>query len=134
MSQENVELVRRICEAHARKDFKATRKLIDRGLDYELVEFREVEWPVSSYKEVLEAVREYLEAWEELSIEAKEFVEGSDDQVGVVLEVRGRGQGGLDIHRHFAEVWTVREGKAVAYRLYHGRDQALRSLEPRPGP
>jgi ketosteroid isomerase-like protein len=129
MSQENVELVRRICDAHASGDLKAARKLIDRGLDYELIEFPEMEWPVSSYKEVLDAVREYLEAWDELSIEAKEFIEGSDDQVGVMLEVRGRGQGGLGIDRHFVEIWTVREGKAVAYRLYRGRDQALRSLE-----
>jgi ketosteroid isomerase-like protein len=129
MSRENVELVRQICEVHAKEDFKAARKLIDRELEYELVDFPEMEWPVDSYKEVLEAIREYLEAWDELTLEAKEFVEGRDDQVGVILEVRGRGQGGLGIDRHFVEVWTVREGKAVAYRLYRGRDQALRSLE-----
>jgi ketosteroid isomerase-like protein len=129
MSRENIELVRRICELHRSEDFKAARKLIDRELEYEFVDFPEMEWPVATYKEVVDAIREYLEAWDELSIEAKEFVEGRDDQVGVVLEVRGRGQGGLGIDRHFVEIWTVHEGKAVAYRLYRGRDQALRSLE-----
>jgi ketosteroid isomerase-like protein len=129
MSRENVEIVRRICELHGSRDFKAARKLIDRELEYEFVDFPEMEWPVDTYQEVHDAIREYLEAWDELSIEAKEFVEGREDQVGVVLQVRGRGQGGLGIDRHFVEVWTVREEKAVAYRLYRGRDQALRSLE-----
>lgn len=130
MPGENVELVRRICDAHASGNFKAVRKLIERDLQYEFVEFPEMDWPVSSYKEVLDAIREYLEAWDELTITPQEFIEGSDDQVGVVLQVRGRGQGGLGIDRHFVEVWTVRDGKAVDYRLYRGRDQARRSLEP----
>jgi ketosteroid isomerase-like protein len=130
MSEENVDLVRRICEAHAKGDFKAARKLMDRGLEFELIEFPEIEWPVDSYQGVLESVREYLEAWDELSMLPKEFIVGSDDQVGVILEVHGRGQGGIEIDRHFAEIWTVQEERAVAYRLYRGRDQALRSLEP----
>jgi ketosteroid isomerase-like protein len=130
MSQENVEVVRQICEAHTKGDFKAARKLMDRELEFELVEFPEIEWPVDSYEGVLEAVRDYLEAWDELSLVPKEFIDGSDDQVGVILEVHGGRQGGVEIDRHFAEVWTVREETAVAYRLYRGRDQALRSLQP----
>jgi ketosteroid isomerase-like protein len=130
MSHENVELVRRIREAHERGDYKAAGKLIDRDTEFELIEFSEMEWPLSSYKEVVEAVRDYLEAWNEFSMQAREYVDGGGEQVAAVLAVRGRGQGGLEIERHFVEIWTVREGKAVGYQLHRGRDQALRSLAP----
>jgi ketosteroid isomerase-like protein len=128
MSQENVELVRRITDAHARGDFKGARKLIDRDTEYELIDFHEMEWPLSTYKEVVDAVRDYLEAWDTFSMQPTEFVDRGDE-VAVILEARGRGQGGKEIQRHLVEVWTVAEGKAVGYRLYRGRQQALASME-----
>ena len=68
----------------------------------------------------------FLDAWDQLDIEVTKLIE-SGDQVVALVRFHGRGkgsgiqvEGGVDAH-----VWTVRDGKAVAVKLYQGTREAL---------
>jgi ketosteroid isomerase-like protein len=131
----NVDVARRICEANSRRDFKASSALLDRKrMRWDIFGFDEVgnealSW--RSYEQVLEFLRDWLEAWEELVIEPTDILDFGEEVV-VLLRVRGRGLGvGLAIERRFAEVWTLREGKAVRYRLYRATVDAFKVVEGR---
>ena len=126
MSQENVELVRRICDLHRRKEFKKARKLVARKMQFEMMDFSEVIWPLRQYADVLGQMRDYLEAWEAFAYEYDEFVDVGPLQVISVIHVAGRGKGGgTAIDRHFAEIWTIEKGKATQYRVYRSRAEGL---------
>jgi ketosteroid isomerase-like protein len=83
-----------------------------------------------------EQVRHYVEDWlatfESLRLELEDPAEVADRVVAVV---RGHGRGrasGLQLDSRFCQVWTVRDGTAVAMEEYATREQALGVLTPRP--
>jgi ketosteroid isomerase-like protein len=54
------------------------------------------------------------EHYAELSVTAEQFVEQGDTVVAIG-ELRGRSQSGVSFELPFVHVWTVRDGKAVAF-------------------
>jgi ketosteroid isomerase-like protein len=131
MSDENVEIVRRVYDAVARRDPDAVLDLYD----------PEVEWDSSRspfsrlvggsrvYRghEGLRAwFREYYEAWESIEEECKELIDAGDQVISVVsTRARGRASG-VEVERAgYAAVWTIREGKIVRVVWFETRAEAL---------
>lgn len=116
MSEENVELVRRVYSDWARGDFSQSAAFHPR------VEFEMVDWPEGASARGLEEMRRAwrgaLSAWEDFRAEAGDI---SDDgnQVVVMTNVSARGRGsGIDVSAETATVWTIDAGQVVRLALY----------------
>jgi ketosteroid isomerase-like protein len=134
MSQQNVEIVRRLYEGWARGDFSESD-----GFDPE-VEFEMPDWPEAAKARGLDAMRRTwgatLGAWEEFRAEPEDFIEAGGDVVVVPTRVEARGKGsGADVRASTATVWTLEAGRVVKLALYWDGARALEvaGLEPRPG-
>jgi ketosteroid isomerase-like protein len=127
MSQENVEVVRRLREA-----------LNARDLDRYYVEFfdPEVEWqtsaedPDATTHRGLQAYKRYLEQWLEsfdrMHVDVEEFIDVGDDRVFTWCRYTGRGRAsGAPADWHLAIIFTIRDGKIVRGEEYFDRDEAL---------
>jgi ketosteroid isomerase-like protein len=74
------------------------------------------------------AVREYLQAWEDLRTVAERFVE-LGDRVLILARQTGRGRSsGVAVDHEVAFLATVRRGKIVRLEAYWDRDRALADL------
>jgi ketosteroid isomerase-like protein len=127
MSQENVEVVRRLTEA-----------LNARDLDRYYVEFfdPEVEWqtsaedPDAAIHRRLQAYKRYLEQWIEsfdgLHADVEEYVDVGDDRVFTWSRFTGRGRtSGAPADWYLAIIFTIRDGKVVRGEEYFDRAEAL---------
>jgi ketosteroid isomerase-like protein len=136
MSAENVELVRRLFDAVARRDAEAVLSLYD----------PEVEWDGSRHPwaEVIppavyhghdglrEFARQYYEMWETFEDHLEELVDLGDHVLSVVTS-RGRGRAsGLDVEwTDNVGVWTIRDGKVIRVEWFRARDEALEAARGR---
>ena len=79
-----------------------------------------------------EAWRSFLNAWEELRVEAEEYRELDDERVLVLVWKRGRGKvSGLelaDTRTKGASLFHVRDGKVTRLVLYYNAARALDDL------
>jgi ketosteroid isomerase-like protein len=132
MSQENVEVVRRVFEAAGRRDTTGVLALYH----------PEVEWDTSGtvpgdvmgrsvyrgHDGVRTFFREFYEAWEKIEYNLEELVD-ADDQVVSVLTIRGRGRAsGIELERHTTGVWTIHDGKIVRVIWFPTRQDALEAV------
>ena len=70
----------------------------------------------------------WLSAWEEFRMEPTEYVVAKD-QVAVLIRQHARGKGStVEIVEEVAHLWTVRDGQAVAYRVFTHQADALRAI------
>ncbi len=133
MSQENVELVRTVNEAHDRGDFATVFAAYD----------PEIEWTVGRLGAVgldfdpsyvgKDGVRSFwkawLSAWETTSFDYEEFIDAGEHVVVVMSQrVRGRSSGVELELTSYAQVWTVRDSKLVRSEFFPSRAEALEAV------
>jgi ketosteroid isomerase-like protein len=130
MSQENVELVRGAFE-----DFVAGKKDFGAGLSHP-----DVEWDASELAAVLdidpvyrgpEGVRdfwrEWLSAWGAVLFEYELVDAGEKVVVLIDQHMRGRSTG-IDVPMgKYAQVYTIRDGLIVHWKIYMDQSEALRA-------
>jgi uncharacterized protein len=127
MSQENVEVMRAVVEAWRLADDDAWMRLVD----------PEFEWDTSGYPAVgvasqgsgRENFRRFLEryrtTWRRYDVRAEELIDAGDQVVAIVREtVRAEGSD-APIERQVAQVWTLRDGRVVRYRVFRTKNEAL---------
>ena len=69
---------------------------------------------------------EIEEIWGDSWLSVPEQMFESGEQVVAFVRSRGRGKSsGVEVEDTSANVWTIRDGKAIAYRLYRDHDEAL---------
>ena len=125
MSRENVEVVRRIVEAFSREDPEEALAGIASDVRWRAVEDPETQ---HGHQGVVKSVTGWLGVWDEHRLEAEEFIEAGD-HVLVVAHFWARGRGsGAQIDERYFQVWTVRDGKVVAFREYRDKAQALNAV------
>lgn len=131
MPPENVEIVRRIFEAVARRDSAAVLGLYDPEVvwDHTRGPAREVMGEPCVYRghEGLRRwSREWYEAWEDVQADVVEVVEVGEHVVSV-LNYRGRGRAsGVQVEMaQMAGAWTIRDGKVVRVLWFRTRGEAL---------
>jgi ketosteroid isomerase-like protein len=129
MSEQNVAVVRRGYE-----HFRATGTLPDEIIDPEFVwdmsTFRD--WPERQTYEGIAGAREFLAdwvgAWEDWELEVEELHDAGDRVVAVARQ-RGTSKAtGLPVDMHFAQVWTIRDGRQTRMEMYADPDEALRAV------
>lgn len=130
MSAENVEIVRRMCEAFARGDANAAAAVLDPDVRWDVS--THYPWPDAEVfrgrEGVIDFFRRFLGAWDEYEADFEDFLD-CGEHVVVTLTERGKGKGsGIEVTRRFGQVWTVREGRVVAFTAYLDRDAALAAV------
>jgi ketosteroid isomerase-like protein len=124
VSREDVEVVRAIHERWRRGD--SARERFD----------PEIEWstphPVASLirgrEELLAFLRRYAGTWQDYRIELKEIRDVGEHRVLVPFSESGRGKGsGVGARVRPTGIWTVRDGRAISFKAYADRTEALKS-------
>jgi uncharacterized protein len=128
MATPNVEIVRAMFAAFERGDeedllsFAAPDVEIRPAWDSLSIE------PTRGYDGFLEFWQEWPSFWHSYSVEPLEFVEAGEHVV-VVLHERARSRPEFaEVEDEFAHVWTIREGKVTAVRVYNQRADALKAV------
>jgi ketosteroid isomerase-like protein len=125
MSQENVEIVRRIFDAWNQGDFDAAWSVCDPDLVIDrsrsLVDSR----IYRGTEEVEQFWSDWRDTWESACWEIDEYIEAGDDVV-VLGRFYGRGaESGVAVEANVTQVMTVRNGKLVRGVLFQSRSDAL---------
>jgi ketosteroid isomerase-like protein len=120
MPQNDVEVVRRLFSAFDGQEWAVALDLLDRNVEWSPTEGR-----YHGHEGVVSAMAEWLEPWEEHTVEAEEILE-AHDRVLAVVHLTGRGAGsGLEVDQRFFQLYDVREGRIVRMVEYVTRAGAL---------
>jgi len=130
MSAQNVDLVRRIYDAGARRDTEAVLAAHD----------PEIEWDISrsparsliagsqhyyGHDGLRAFFREWYEAWDNVSADCEELIDAGDAVVSVET-TRARGRvSGAEVEIKHAAIWDVRDGKVTRVRWFGARADAM---------
>src|SRR5262245_32963190 len=126
MSQENVEILRRLYEHWAAGDFPAD--FFDPDVEFSRTgaQTPDMEGRWFGLDQFLAAFREYLQPLSDLRIEAERFIDLSRDRVLVLSRQTARGkQSGVPIESEFGDLFTLRDVRIVRYDSYWNRADAL---------
>jgi len=128
MSEENVEIVREVYEASARRDAARVLSFYD----------PEIEWDItcSPAKDLMghnvyrghgglrTFFQEWYEAWEEVSADYEELVDAGENVIAIET-TRGRGRlSGAPVELAHFSVWTLRDGQIVRVAWFGTWDEA----------
>ena len=87
------------------------------------------DWPEPEYvghAGLRHFLTEWLEVWDAFEVGVDEFVAAPDGRVVVLYWQRGRGRhSGLAMDVKWAQINTIRDGKAVRLDMYDNREEAL---------
>jgi uncharacterized protein len=130
-SRENVELVRRIFEAGARRDSATALGLYDPALvwDVSRLEGADFEGGVFHGHDGLRRwFREWFAAWENVRNDLEELIDAGDSVISVTTQ-RSRGQAsGVEVELKQYAVWTIEGGKVTRVTWFQTRDEALEAV------
>jgi uncharacterized protein len=124
MSQENVEIVRRMYEAYHSGDAESALAHFDPKVEVDVSS--RVDGEVGrGHEDLVRIISEWTDAFEDWREDIEE-IRDAGDRVCVVLTQRGRGrETGIDIDTRYAVVYEVRGGKIIGTALYGEPAEAL---------
>ena len=132
MSEENLEVVRQVYEAAARRDSVTILTLYDPEveLDASALGIEGQDGDVFRGHDGLRSLfGEWHESWGKIAYDYEELIDAGDQVVSVVTRhARGRASG-VEVEQPFALLWTIRTGKVTRVVWYLDRDEALESAE-----
>jgi len=130
MSEQNVEIVRRIYDQLALGNFWAIAPLLDPQISWDWGSALGVVEGSTVYhgpEGVEAATREWLKAWDGARIEAEEFFDAGEQVVAFIHIYARPKHGGPEVEMRGASVWTVRDGLATSMTGYTRAD-ALKAV------
>ncbi len=125
MSQEEIELVRRGYEAFNQRAWEAASNYLHPDIEWHDPSQLPGSAVHRGIDEVLAFWRELTDALDGFTIEIDRLFEADDRVVALVRSVGVGRVSGLSYERAIAQVWTVRDGRAVRVVGYDSREQAL---------
>ena len=133
MSQENVEIVRRMFEAEATRDTALFDAVLDSALEMELAgspfgDFAGAK-PRLGREAAQEAFRDWYASFGNVEAEVSELIDAGDHVISV-FTYRGRGRAsGIEVEfKDMAGIWTFRQGKIVRLVWLRTRAEALEAV------
>lgn len=125
MSQENVEIVRRLYAAFHAGDAEAALRVFDANVLVDASNARP-DVPVGKGPEYVSAVvTSWVAAFEEWREEIEE-IRDLGNRILVLSVQRGRGKGsGVEVEAHYAIIYDLHGGKITSLRMYRNPREAL---------
>ena len=125
MSEENVEIVRRLYEVANNAGLEAVIEFTHPDLEV----VPPPNWlgrsTIRGRDEVLEFARQWRDAFEGFNVEAEKFVD-SGDHVAVYVRDSGRIPGSdAEVDTRLIHVWTLSGGKAIRWQVFADEREAL---------
>jgi ketosteroid isomerase-like protein len=133
MSQQNVEIVRKLMTDFQHRDHERAFEYYDPEIEWDA---RGVADSIPDLARVYhghEGVRAYwrswLSAWKDLQFELEDVLDGGDEIVALIRNQRqwGRHSGIVTEFPPYALVFTFRDGKVIRWRTYADRADGLRA-------
>jgi|SRR5215211_1663483 len=128
MSQENVEVVRRIYASWAAGSSPAESNLLH--ADIEWVNPSDALEPgtrtgIDAFTSITEELDDTIG---DFRMDVERFIDAGD-RVVVIATMRGRGSAsGVEVENRHGSVWTIRDGKAVRFQWFSEPSQALEAV------
>jgi ketosteroid isomerase-like protein len=120
MSEENVELVRRIYDAWDRDE--SARDFIAEDVEYVNPDYA-VEGGTRRGRESFRVVRE---TYDDFQVTTERFIDAGGDDVVVLARYTASGTGsGVQLKGEHGYVWTVRDGQGVRFQWFQSHREAL---------
>ena len=135
MSQENVELARRVWELFSEgtsRETPASETTWPDILSPELEYREDPQWPGSGVYRGQQAIQARLEEYQEIlgptEVTLRD-IKARGDVVVVVFDTRGKSQQtDLPFEHEWAYVWTFNKGRLTEWQAYYEKDAALRAV------
>jgi ketosteroid isomerase-like protein len=129
MSEANVEIVRRVYEASARRDKDAVLALYDTEVEIDVTRGAVGEVAGRTVHRGHEGLRTFFrgwyEAWESVEADLAELLDAGEHVVSIeTTRARGRGSG-AEVNMTQHGVWTIRNGKIARVVWFTTREDAL---------
>lgn len=125
MSEENVELVRGMWDAWNRGDYEAALAAFAPDVEVEMRLGTDLDGTYRGHDEFAKMIRSFWGTFGEFRSEPAD-VATSRDEVVATVHHRGRGRtSGVEVEMTNWQVFTVRDGRIVRYRMYATQDEAL---------
>jgi ketosteroid isomerase-like protein len=115
MSEENVEIVRRMWEAFLAGDFQTALSFFAADVEWDGTNLPDGQIG-RGHEAVLDHVGRWADAWDGWTVEVERIVEAEDDRVVLFMRETGRSSTGLGMGERHAELYTLRDGKIVRRR------------------
>jgi ketosteroid isomerase-like protein len=132
--QENLEIVREGVDAFQRGELEGLLALARDDFEVYVPQSLPNAGRYVGSDEFIAWLDQWLDAWEDFSVEITETTPVGARHVVAVVHQSGRGKGsGIPVDMEAAYLWEVREGRLAAMHLYVSREEALRVAEQREG-
>ncbi|MGI8461388.1 MAG: nuclear transport factor 2 family protein [Solirubrobacterales bacterium] len=131
MSEENIEIVRRVYEAAASRDAATVFALYDPEVELDasrlgLAGVAGTSGVSRGHEGLRNFFREWHDAWGSIEYDYEELIDAGGEHVISVVTRHARGRAsGIEVERPFALLWTLREGKVVRVVWFVTREEAL---------
>ena len=135
MSQENVDLVRRLLEMFARREHEAVFEFYDADIEWDATNpgegatsgLSDLGGIYHGHDGVRAYWRRWLQAWKDLEFEVHDVLDAGDDVVALIRNQRqwGRHSGIATDMPPYGLVFTIRNGKVVRWRNFSDERSAL---------
>ncbi|MCW3032483.1 MAG: hypothetical protein JWM60_828 [Solirubrobacterales bacterium] len=128
MSQENVEIVRRVIDAFAHRDLDAAVRYNDSKVEVDFSRSHGIEAGVyRGHQDVRAFWSGFLDAFDRISVSVDEFIE-CGEHVVVPNRTCFWGREGVEVEARSTYVVTFRNGRIVEWRLFQTRAEALKAV------
>jgi ketosteroid isomerase-like protein len=127
MSQENVAVVEAALNAFAREGLDAFAEYLADDIDHRAIEGSvDDRGPMKGKDAVRAYAQDWLDTFDDLSVEPVELLDAGEGRVIAVLRLSGRAKlSGVETDLTYAAVYTIRDGKIARGREYAARAEAL---------
>ena len=131
MSEENVEVVRRVYEAAAGRDTETILALYDPAVELDVSRLMvsggggSTEGVYVGHDGLRSLFRDWYEAYESIDYDYEQLTDAGENVIAVVnRKVRGRSSG-VEVEQRVALVWTVRDRKVIRVVWFLAEGEAL---------
>jgi ketosteroid isomerase-like protein len=129
MSRENVEIVRSIYDAVARRDDVTPFEFYAEGIVWDMSNLRRAALymkPVyHGHEGVRESWRESLAAFGQVDFEVEELIDAGDQVLAAIREREVGRASGVPVEASHLAVWTLADGKVIRLQIFDNRQAAL---------
>jgi ketosteroid isomerase-like protein len=130
MSRENVEVMAASWDLWLRRDFDRWLETIDPEIEWDISAYPLPDWPDrgKGREQWVRNLSGYMAAWIDHTQEVRELIDAGDDVVVVVHETARMRDSGATLDRMVNFVFTLRDGRAVRFRVFLTKEEALEAV------